>query len=81
MTARVRSVVYAALLVLVAEESWSAIVHLSHSDFIVFWEAARRLSAHVDPYNAVAASAAAWHQLGVAHPPYPLPYAYLPELA
>ena len=81
MTARVRIVVYAALLVLVAEESWSAMVHLSHSDFIVFWEAARRLSAHVDPYNAVAASAAAWHQLGVAHPPYPLPYAYLPELA
>jgi alpha-1,2-mannosyltransferase len=81
LTARVRIVVYAALLVLVAEESWSAIVHLSHSDFIVFWEAARRLSAHVDPYNAVAASAAAWHQLGVAHPPYSLPYAYLPELA
>lgn len=81
MTARVRIVVYAALLVLVAEESWSAIVHLSHSDFIVFWEAARRLSAHVDPYNAVAASAAAWHQLGVAHPAYSLPYAYLPELA
>jgi hypothetical protein len=81
LTARVRIVVYAALLALVAEESWSAIVHLSHSDFIVFWEAARRLSAHVDPYNAVAASAAAWHQLGVAHPPYSLPYAYLPELA
>jgi alpha-1,2-mannosyltransferase len=81
LTARVRIVVSAALLVLVAEESWSAIVHLSHSDFIVFWEAARRLSAHVDPYNAVAASAAAWHQLGVAHPPYSLPYAYLPELA
>jgi hypothetical protein len=81
LTARVRIVVSAALLVLVAEESWSAIVHLSHSDFVVFWEAARRLSAHVDPYNAVAASAAAWHQLGVARPPYSLPYAYLPELA
>jgi multidrug transporter EmrE-like cation transporter len=81
LTARVRIVVYAALLALVAEESWSAIVHLSHSDFIVFWEAARRLSAHVDPFNAVAASAAAWHQLGVAHPAYSLPYAYLPELA
>ena len=81
MTARVRIAGYAALLVLVAEESWSAIVHLSHSDFIVFWEAARRLSAHVDPYNAVAASAAAWHQLGIFRPPYSLPYAYLPELA
>jgi hypothetical protein len=81
LTARVRILVYVALLALVAEESWSAIVHLSHSDFIVFWEAARRLSAHVDPYNAVAASAAAWHQLGVVHPPYSLPYAYLPELA
>jgi multidrug transporter EmrE-like cation transporter len=81
LTARVRILVYVALLALVAEESWSAIVHLSHSDFIVFWEAARRLSAHVDPYNTVAASAAAWHQLGVVHPPYPLPYAYLPEFA
>ena len=43
--------------------------------------AARRLAAHADPYNAAAASAAAWHQLGIAHPPYPLPYPYLPELA
>jgi hypothetical protein len=81
LTARVRLVVYVALLALVAEESWAAIVHLSHSDFIVFWEAARRLSAHADPYNAAAASAAAWHQLGISHPPYSLPYAYLPELA
>jgi hypothetical protein len=81
LTARVRIVAYAALLALVVEESWSAIVDVSHSDFIVFWEAARRLSAHVDPYNAAAASEAAWRQLGVAHPPYPLPYPYLPELA
>ena len=47
----------------------------------MFWEAARRLSAHLDPYNTAAASAAAWKQLSIAHPPYPLPYAYLPELA
>jgi hypothetical protein len=81
LTARLRIVVYAALLALVGEASWSAVVDLTHSDFIVFWEAARRLAAHTDPYNASAASAAAWHQLGIAHPPYPLPYPYLPELA
>jgi hypothetical protein len=79
--ARARFTVYAALLAMVAVESWAALTHISHSDFIVFWEAARRLSAHLDPYNTAAASAAAWKQLAIAHPPYPLPYAYLPELA
>jgi hypothetical protein len=79
--ARGRGVVYAALLAAVITESWAAVVHISHSDFVVFWEAARRLSARADLYDAASASAAAWHQLGVAHPPYPLPYAYLPEVA
>jgi hypothetical protein len=81
LAARARFAVYAALLAMIAVESWAALIHISHSDFIVFWEAARRLSAHADPYNTVAASAAAWKQLAIAHPPYPLPYAYLPELA
>ena len=79
--ARARFTVYAALVAMVAVESWAALIHISHSDFIVFWEAARRLSAHLDPYNTTAAAAAAWKQLSIAHPPYPLPYAYLPELA
>ena len=79
--ARARFTVYAALVAMVAVESWAALIHISHSDFIVYWEAARRLSAHLDPYNTAAASAAAWKQLSIAHPPYPLPYAYLPELA
>ena len=79
--ARGRFTVYAALVAMVAVESWAALVHITHSDFIVFWEAARRLSAHLDPYNTTAASAAAWKQLSIAHPPYPLPYAYLPGLA
>jgi len=79
--APLRLAVYAALLALVAVESWAALTHLTHSDFVFFWEAARRLSAHADPYNAVATSVAAWKQVGVAHPPYPLPYAFLPEVA
>ncbi|MGD1054115.1 MAG: glycosyltransferase 87 family protein, partial [Candidatus Dormibacteria bacterium] len=76
-----RLILCTGLLALVAVESWAALTNITHSDFIVFWEAARRLSAHADPYDSVAVSAAAWKQLAVAHPPYPLPYAYLPELA
>src|ERR1035438_1007506 len=79
--ARARFTVYAALLAMVAVESWAALTHISHSDFIVFWEAARRLSAHLDPYNTAAASAAAGKQVAVAYPPHPLPYPSLPKLA
>ena len=77
---RVRIVVYAALLAALVTASWSALTYINHSDFFLFWEAARRLSAHGDPYNVVTTSVA-WKEYGPGRLPYPLPYAFLPEVA
>jgi hypothetical protein len=75
LKSRLRIVVYSAFLAALVAASWSAVTDLRQSDFFIFWEAARRLSAHADPFTVVATSVSATHS------PYPLPYAFLPEVA